>query len=116
MIRSIFTPPDDPQRSRIARRYSNEISIFLGENNTVYVNHVALTGPKDPAVAINMLWQAMQLFAMRSGVTLRLPSEAAAPAEVLLPPGNIPLEESPAPGRPVTQMASVGPAQENGHH
>ena len=113
MIRSIFTPPDDPQRSRLARRYSNEISIYLGENNTVYVNHVSVTGPKDPSIPINMLWQAMQLMAMRSGVTLRLPSEAAGPAEIGLPPGTVPIPADVS-HRPQTAIASMQEA--NGSH
>jgi hypothetical protein len=110
--RSIFSLPDDPQRSRLSRRFSNEISVYMGENGSIYVNHVSVTGAKDPAIAINMLWQAMQLFAMRSNVVLRLPSEAAAPAEVLMK-GS--MEIPPPTGRPVTEMASVGPEQ-NGHH
>ena len=106
IIRSIFTPPNDPQRSRLARRYSNEISIFLGENNTVYVNHICLTGPKEPGILINMLWQAMQLAAMQSGLTLRMPQEAAAPAVL---EGQVQIPQPP-PGmenHPMGRLASI---------
>lgn len=112
-IRGIFTPPADPQRSRLARRYSNEVSIFLGENNTVYVNHICLTGPKNPSIVINMLWQAMQLAAMREGLTLRMPQEAAAPAIV---EGQVQIP-APPPGMenvPLTRVASMQDEPANG--
>jgi hypothetical protein len=113
LIRSIFSPPDDPMRSRLARRYSNEVSIFLGENNTIYVNHICLTGSKDPGVLINMLWQAMQLSAMKSGLTLRMPQEAAAPAELV---GHVEIPVPP-PGmenRPMTHVAYMQDEPANG--
>ncbi len=112
-IRGLFTPPTDPQRSRLARRYSNEVSIFLGENSTIYVNHICLTGPKDPSIVINMLWQAMQLAAMREGLTLRMPQEAAAPA---LLEGQVQIPQPP-PGmenRPMTRVASMQDEPTNG--
>lgn len=114
VIRGIFTPPEDPQRSILSRKFTEEMSIYLGENNSVYVSHVTLRGKTDPAIPINMLWQALQLVAMRAGVTLRLPSIAAAPAEMIAPPGVVSTEITPEDGRPLTALSSIGP--QNGHH
>ena len=86
MLRAPFEVPTDTRQSRLSRKALHEVTIYLGDDNTIYVQHLSLTGKGKAEVAIRMCWEAMQHLAMQSGLALNLPSQAAVPVQVLTPP------------------------------
>ncbi len=88
MVRAPFQPPGSTRQSRLSRRALHEVMIYLGEDHTIYVQHLSMTGKGQAEVAIRMCWEAMQHLAMQSGLGLNLPTTAAIPVEIrpMVPP------------------------------
>ena len=85
--RGLCRPPADSRTSRLSRKSLHEVTIYLGDDNTLFVHHLCLTGQGQAEVGIRMCWEAMQFLAMRSGLALNLPTQAALPVQVTpLPP------------------------------
>ena len=89
-----FQPPANTRKSRLSRKAMHEVTIYLGEDNTIFVQHLCLTGKGQREVAIRMCWEAMQHLAMSGGLALNLPTQAAIP--VTVSPVSAPLEPVPA--------------------
>jgi hypothetical protein len=81
-----FRPPPSTRHSRLSRRTTHEVTIYLGEDNVIYVQHISMTGKGQADVAIRMCWEAMQHLAMSAGVGINLPSHAALPAQIVREP------------------------------
>lgn len=87
-------PPQSTRQSRLSRKAMHEVTIYLGEDNTIFVQHVCLTGKGQREVAIRMCWEAIQHLAMSGGLALNLPTQAAIP--VTVSPLSVPPEPVPA--------------------
>lgn len=86
MLHAPFETPTDTRQSRLSRKALHEVTIYLGDDNTIYVQHLSLTGKGQAEVAIRMCWEAMQHLAMQSGLALNLPTQAAVPVELMRVP------------------------------
>lgn len=75
-------PPTSTRQNRLGRQTIHEVMIYLGEDNTIYVQHLAMQGKGQAEVAIRMCWEAMQHLAMSSNLGLNLPQQAATPVQV----------------------------------
>lgn len=93
MLEASVRPPANSRQSRLSRKAMQEVTIYLGEDNTLYVQHLSLTGKGQTEVAIRMCWEAMQHLAMQAGLGLNLPAAAAVPIQV----SRIPTIEAPVP-------------------
>ena len=82
MLAAPFQPPRTTRQSRLSRTAMHEVTIYLSDDNTIFVQHLSLTGKGKAEVAIRMCWEAMQHLAMQSGLGLNLPSQAAIPVTV----------------------------------
>lgn len=98
LARGPFRPPKDTRKSRLSRKAMHEVTIYLGEDNTIYVQHLCLTGKGKAEVAIRMCWEAMQHLAMQSGLALNLPGQAAIPVQIVVPEPPEPVSASPENG------------------
>ena len=90
-----FGPPQNTRKSRLSRKAMHEVTIYLSEDNTIFVQHLCLTGKGQREVAIRMCWEAMQHLAMSGGLALNLPTQAAIP--VTVSPLSPPPEPMPVP-------------------
>ena len=81
-----FQPPTGTRRSRLSRQALHEVTIYLGDDNTIFVQHLCMSGKGQAEVAIRMCWEAMQHLAMQAGLGLTLPAQAAIPVQVQVPP------------------------------
>ena len=86
MLAMPFRPPVSTRQSRLSRKAMHEVTIYLGDDHTIYVQHLSLTGKGQAEVAIRMCWEAMQHLAMQSGLALNLPTQAAVPVELMRVP------------------------------
>ena len=87
MLRAPLQPPVNTRQSLLSRKAMHEVSIYLGDDHVIYVQHLSLTGKGQGEVAIRMCWEAMQHLAMKSGLALNLPTQAAVPVTLTpLPP------------------------------
>lgn len=91
MLEAPLRPPAHTRQSRLSRTAMHEVTIYLSEDNTIFVHHLSLTGKGQAEVAIRMCWEAMQHLAMQTGMGLNLPSHAAIPVGVVpMPPEPVP--------------------------
>jgi hypothetical protein len=88
-------PPTNTRKNRLGRKAMQEVTIYLGEDNTIYVQHLSMAGKGQAEVAIRMCWEAMQHLAMRAGLVLDLPTHAAVPVQIMSAPPP-PLAPEPA--------------------
>ena len=93
MLACQFRPPQNTRQSRLSRKAMHEVTIYLSDDNTIFVQHLCLTGKGQREVAIRMCWEAMQHLAMSGGLALNLPTQAAIPvmvSQVSAPPEPVP--------------------------
>ena len=78
----------------------HEVTIYLGDDHVIYVQYLSIVGKGHAEVPIRMCWEAMQHFAMKSGLALNLPTQAAVPVTLT----------------PLPQPEPVTAQTENGSH
>ena len=100
LLEAPFRAPVSTRQSRLSRKAMHEVTIYLGDDATIYVQHLSLTGKGQAEVAIRMCWEAMQHLAMQSGLALNLPAQAAVPVTLT----------------PLPQPEPVAVQTENGSH
>ena len=93
-------PPTSTRQNRLSRRAVHEVTIYLTEDNMIFVHHLSLTGKGKAEVGIRMCWEAMQHLAMQSNLALNLPTQAAIPVQI----------------QPIENAEPVPAQTENGSH
>ena len=91
ILESLVQPPTSPRQNRLSRRVTHEVTIYLSEDNMIFVHHLSLTGKGKAEVGIRMCWEAMQHLAMQSGLALNLPTQAAVPVQIQSLPDTEPV-------------------------